>query len=663
MLHFKCSLHDLVLVYINSDRNVQSIERFVRENGNLNDENVSYIINHIQKGLIPHINDRWLKSGRQKEKFFKNNANWLNKEYCVNVPIAMKSINLLRKRGRPLLPYEKSADSTKRRKNVLLLEDNGLQHIQSAYSQKLRAIGEIEEAKLVELIRYMEKSKKQELLKTLEKHEEVKPLDSTEALSVFLDLDLTKSQYTHLRIIMLNNNCPLMPPYYKIQREKLNCYPNSLEIGNTVAKVKSLQELLDHTAKRILMIDNVENKNMRKLTLYCKWGCDGSSGQSEYKQFLPEESENISDGNLFITSLVPIKIIDREGGSLVWQNPVPSSVRYCRPISIEMCKETPEKTKEVVQNIESQIKSLLPTFINCGTHELEISHELLLTMVDGKVVKTLTNTTSCAVCTICNASPKQMNDIPSTIKRTENENALQYGMSTLHAWIRCMEMILHLSYNLDFQKWSAISKEHQVLKKCKKKLVQKRFREELGLIIDKPRQGSGNSNDGNTARRFFSNAEVSAEITGIDVQLIRMLYNILQALSCGVMIDGENYNKYALQIANLYVEKYKWYYMPSSVHKLLIHGKSILNHFSMLPMGHLSEDAQESRNKDYKNYRLNHSRKNSRIATNEDVFKRLLCTSDPYISSIRKETRKACRDLDEDAVLLLKMPHTDNFNL
>ena len=95
--------------------------------------------------------------------------------------------------------------------------------------------------------------------------------------------------------------------------------------------------------------------------------------------------------------------------------------------------------------------------------------------------------------------------------------------------------------------------------------------------------------------------------------------------------------------------------MPSSVHKILIHGESIINHFAVLPIGQLSEDAQESRNKDYKNFRLHHARKCSRSATNEDVFHTLLYTSDPYITSIRKPYSKNIKELDEESLLLLKV--------
>lgn len=52
-------------------------------------------------------------------------------------------------------------------------------------------------------------------------------------------------------------------------------------------------------------------------------------------------------------------------------------------------------------------------------------------------------------------------------------------------------------------------------------------------------------------------------------------------------------------------------YMPSSVHKILIHGAEIINNVS-LPIGMMSEEAQESRNKDLRNLREHHTRKNSR---------------------------------------------------
>jgi len=50
----------------------------------------------------------------------------------------------------------------------------------------------------------------------------------------------------------------------------------------------------------------------------------------------------------------------------------------------------------------------------------------------------------------------------------------------------------------------------------KKKEIQERFRTEMDFLLDIPMQGSGNTNSGNTARKFFKQHELSAEITGVN---------------------------------------------------------------------------------------------------------------------------------------------------
>ena len=76
----------------------------------------------------------------------------------------------------------------------------------------------------------------------------------------------------------------------------------------------------------------------------------------------------------------------------------------------------------------------------------------------------------------------------------------------------------------------------------------------------------------------------------------------------------EKFREYCLETARLYVELYPWYYMPSSMHKILIHGADICE-ASPLPMGKLTEEAQECRNKDLKRFRERHSRKCDRSGT------------------------------------------------
>ena len=100
---------------------------------------------------------------------------------------------------------------------------------------------------------------------------------------------------------------------------------------------------------------------------------------------------------------------------------------------------------------------------------------------------------------------------------------------------------------------------------------------------------------------------------------------------------------------------YEAFYMPQAVHKMLIHGHEVVRRMP-LPVGMLSEEALESRNKDVKNFREHFTRKFSRVQANQDLLIRLLASSDPYISSLRRSSNKSIDgiELPEDTKSLLK---------
>jgi len=111
----------------------------------------------------------------------------------------------------------------------------------------------------------------------------------------------------------------------------------------------------------------------------------------------------------------------------------------------------------------------------------------------------------------------------------------------------------------------------------------------MGLIIDVPKHGSGTSNDGNTARRFFQDPQLISMITDINQSLIERFSIILQTIACGERIDSFKFEVYALEIAKIYVNLYPWYYMSSSVHKILVHGGKVIKS-ALLPIGQLTEE-------------------------------------------------------------------------
>ena len=157
----------------------------------------------------------------------------------------------------------------------------------------------------------------------------------------------------------------------------------------------------------------------------------------------------------------------------------------------------------------------------------------------------------------------------------------------------------------------------------RKKIIQDNIRKELGRLVDAVQHGSGSTNDGNTARKVFAHPEIISEITGFDKDLLCRLNTIQTALSCCGDIDTEKFRKFCLESADKFEQLYPWYYMPSGVHYIFIHGADIIECLE-LPMGMYSEEALEANSKNIRAFREHHTRKFSRVATMTELFYRLL---------------------------------------
>lgn len=448
----------------------------------------------------------------------------------------------------------------------------------------------------------------------------------------------------------------MYPSYKIVQSTKTQCYPvlNSINISETSARI-DLQTMIDFTTERLIttqkdIILTLDSDNSKNLCLYSKWGFDGSSGHSSYKQaFLNPEAD---DAAVFITCFVPLRLMYKS--KVIWQNPRPGSTRYCRPLKVEFIKESAVVSLAEKKRVDEEIKDLKMTEVRFQELTINVFHSLIFSMIDAKICNAITNTSSTQKCYICGATSKEFNSVDEMLKRQITVEYLDFGISVLHGWIRFLECLLHLAYKLPIQKWQARGSDKEKVAETKQ-YIQSQFKEKLGLIIDKPKPGFGNSNDGNTARRFFKNAVVSADITNLDLQLINKLHIILIVISSGHEINVEKFKKYAVNTAYYFVQKYPWYNMPPTLHKYLIHGPEIISK-SLLPLGLLTEEAQEARNKDFKKFREHHSRKCSREKTMEDIFKFLILSSDPVITNKRKLPKKKINTLPTEATELLVLP-------
>lgn len=55
----------------------------------------------------------------------------------------------------------------------------------------------------------------------------------------------------------------------------------------------------------------------------------------------------------------------------------------------------------------------------------------------------------------------------------------------------------------------------------------------MGLLVDIPKAGFGNTNDSNMSQRFFSEPEMSSRIAGIDADLFKRMRFILEVIFSG----------------------------------------------------------------------------------------------------------------------------------
>lgn len=621
------------LKFIGEKSDYRSIVHIILEN--INFPLSTNCINQLEEKLrlfTIHLKQRWEKSSRNEQKFLQKYEDWLNLDF--NLTELLSCDDEICESSVKEKPFHDCSERHQMRRTEDLRNSFSAEELMFAAKMNYRKEGNTDMADVLGFL-----IKNQHAVSKLKKAcEEISTPPETytkeQALSLATKLNLSTAKYNALRKFTEKDGYHIFPSYYKIQKARKDCYPDDKHILVTEMEAKiDLQALLDITVKRLILtlphIQTNSQGNDMKFTLISKWGCDGSSGQSIYKQKFTDDRD-IDESSCFLTSLVPIKLYNES--LVVWENSKPSSTLFCRPIRFAFCKESTDAIKNEVQRVESEISLLQPTRIS----SVSVKHQLLMTMVDGKICNAITETSSAMRCYICGATPKTMNDLESIKKRASKEEFYNFGISSLHAKIRSFECLLHMSYNLDFKKWSAKTSECRELQQNRKKEIQEKFRKELGIYVDRIKQGVGTHNDGNTARKFFEDSNITAEITGLDEQLIRRFAVLLQALSSNKAIDARKFGLFAKETAELYVSKYSWYYMPVTVHKILIHGEDIIKN-ALVPIGQLSEEAQEARNKDFRKFRETRSRKINRKSTNEDILNNLLISSDPLITHLRRD--------------------------
>lgn len=298
------------------------------------------------------------------------------------------------KGGRPLKNILDCAERTKRKKVETLVAENSSETLAYAAQKSLRASGKTGEAQLIKEATIEGNAGEMiEILNNSLKEKPVVPFSPDEALNFIVEANLSKHQYTLIRLKAKEKNADIFPSYDKILEAKKKCYPPETDIfiKDKSATVK-VQSLLNHTSERIMIsqrsLFTPNNRDLpHSLVLISKWGADGSTGHSEYKQFI----EGI-DSSIYISSFVPLQLYGMENDKkiIIWQNPTPSSTRYCRPIRMLFQKESVDLINQESDIIQTEIDQLENSEVVVDNNFFSIRHDMQQTMIDGKVCNALT---------------------------------------------------------------------------------------------------------------------------------------------------------------------------------------------------------------------------------------------------------------------------------
>lgn len=619
-------------------------------------EKVNVILNYIEEtyknkiekkeickieNFVKTFDKKWKAVNYSNAKFKSKFADWL--ESSVQFSICLSTP------GAPSKEYEDLGPKSKQKRLSTYLSTMSTDEVSDTFIAMLKKKDQpMEAVKIANVLPTASPKRLKRIVKSIPTPSSDSVFTEEEAIALMLQLELSRGKYIILRNALKGKGVNVLPSYDALQERKKNIIPAGIQISDRKAIV-GISPLLENTASRIVSIlsaDQLEKINSSKLQLVCKWGCDGSSLLSEYKQF--SESEISDYKSILMASMVPLRLrkyADKDSASTsfedIWINPSPGSKSFCRPISFEYTKETKIATQQLVHTIESEIKLLQPISIEVENYSFNISFDMKLTMIDGKVCNSLTETSSNWNCSICGEKKTQFANISKNTKI--NEDVLKFGISPLHARIRFLEHFLHIAYDLKYRSitenvYKSVNKneELKIMRAREKQRIQEEFKQQTGLNIDKPLVGYGSTNDGNTARRFFNNFETTSEITGLDKELLRQVNIILIAINSKHKINTDKFGDYCAEVSRKLLTLYPWKDMTPTVHKVLCHGKIIMEN-SILPLGELTEEPQESRNRDFKHVHQFGSRKCSRQSQNEDIFQTLILSSDPVLSHMRKQ--------------------------
>lgn len=269
-----------------------------------------------------------------------------------------------RKRGRPSKEFADLSRTGKIRRVQQLdeLNNNDTEALTGALIRSLKPI----RPNLAKLIKVLEEKSEEDVKNILEGLS--KPALETYTAEECIDFKLHNklSQNTLVSIMQEFkarhiNVFPTKQQYLDARKE---CYPKEMIVSELKVEIP-INSLIDHTILRTyealsIVIDAIISQSPTKKIIETSYtfsyGWDASSDHSRYNIKCPV---NVNDSTI-ISSTLSYLHWETTDGKIIFQNPAPGSIRFCRPLALEFAKETDAKARLLYNTYSDSIKQRKP---------------------------------------------------------------------------------------------------------------------------------------------------------------------------------------------------------------------------------------------------------------------------------------------------------------
>ena len=516
------------------------------------------------------------------------------------------------------------------------------------------------------------------------------------ATSFFFNEGFSARSWTELRLFLKQFNVEL-PTRNTIDTEKTKLHPKI-----TSHEIKSFvhyKDLIEDTVKGLLTVSGYTVKPNEKLTLAGKIGLDGS-GNHRVRHQLVDYSKSLEENphldpenhkNYLLMCFCPLQLSSMENdGTLqvIWKNNEPNSIAYTRPLTLIRTSENRDVIEKEFSELFSEIMTHKMQDISINSQiDIIVKINNTFSMVDGKLANYLQGDSG-APCHYCGQTVANINNIINIMKGfniTKNyescqsiwadvekgeiawKNPKRQGQchkplieikffAILHWKLRSFDFLLQLYYRLiaNVYLWGEADKAKLALVKTAKQQAIDHLRRKIGILIDTPTTGGGNTNNGVTAERFLSpdsREEICTLIINTEdrenFEILLRDVNIMLTVTQGTHdnVDTDKLKQLGIDIMSLIRTKFvdsngnAWVSINPSLHAMCAHSWELFQICSG-PISQYSEQAQEHWNKFVSQYKSGpgaRARQHSVKVNLTDIFARMIIMTHPVVASKRRQ--------------------------